>query len=55
MELKTYPDRELMFLSLADQIAAQLGDFLRRTGAASLCVPTSANTAAGTSTTTYAN
>ena len=39
MELKTYPDRELMFLSLADQIAAQLGDFLRRTGAASLCVP----------------
>jgi 6-phosphogluconolactonase len=39
MDLRTYPDRELMFLSLADRIAAQLGDFLRRTGRASLCVP----------------
>lgn len=39
MELKTYPDRELMFLSLADRIAGQLADFLRREGRASLCVP----------------
>ena len=39
MELRTYPDRELMFLSLADQIAGQLADFLRRLGRASLCVP----------------
>jgi 6-phosphogluconolactonase len=39
MELLTYPDRELMFLSLADRIAGQLADFLRREGRASLCVP----------------
>ncbi|NTT87384.1 6-phosphogluconolactonase [Tabrizicola fusiformis] len=39
MDLRTYPDRELMFLSLADQIAGQLADFLRRLGRASLCVP----------------
>ncbi len=39
MQFRAYPDREMMFLSLADQIAAQLADFLRRTGAASLCVP----------------
>jgi len=39
MNLQTYPDRELMMLSLADRIAGELGDFLRREGRASLCVP----------------
>jgi 6-phosphogluconolactonase len=34
-----YPDRELMMLSLANAIAGDLGDFLRREGRASLCVP----------------
>ncbi len=39
MEFKSYPDADLMFLSLADQIASELADFLRRNGKASLCVP----------------
>ncbi len=39
MNLVAYPDRELMMLSLADRIAGELGDFLRREGRASLCVP----------------
>jgi 6-phosphogluconolactonase len=39
MELIEYPDRELMFLSMADRIAGELADFLRREGRASLCVP----------------
>ena len=39
MILETYPDRELMMLSLADRIAGQLGDFLRRDGRATLSVP----------------
>jgi 6-phosphogluconolactonase len=39
MEFREYPDRELMFLSLANDIAGQLADFLRRDGRASLCVP----------------
>ncbi|MBL4928078.1 6-phosphogluconolactonase [Fuscibacter oryzae] len=39
MEFREYPDRELMFLSLANDIASQLADFLRRDGRASLCVP----------------
>lgn len=39
MELVTYPDREFMYLSLADRIAGQLADFLRRDGKASFCVP----------------
>lgn len=39
MEFRSYPDRELLFLSLADQIATQLADFLRREGRASFCVP----------------
>jgi 6-phosphogluconolactonase len=39
MNLQTYPDREMMMLSLADRIAGELGDFLRREGRASLCVP----------------
>lgn len=39
MNLIEYPDRELLMLSLADRIAAELADFLRREGRASLCVP----------------
>ncbi len=39
MRLETYPDRDLMMLRLADIIAGQLGDFLRRDGRATLSVP----------------
>ena len=39
MKFVAYPDRELMMLSLANTIAGELGDFLRREGRASLCVP----------------
>lgn len=39
MIFETYPDREMMMLSLADKIAGQLGEFLRRDGKATLCVP----------------
>lgn len=39
MTFLEYPDRELMMLSLADRIAGELADFLRREGRASLCVP----------------
>lgn len=39
MEFIEYPDRELMFLGLADKLAAQLGDFLRRQDNATFCVP----------------
>ena len=39
MKLETYPDRELLMLGLADIIAGQLGDFLRRDGRATLSVP----------------
>jgi 6-phosphogluconolactonase len=39
MKLQAYPDRELMMLSLADTIAGELGDFLRREGRASFSVP----------------
>jgi 6-phosphogluconolactonase len=39
MILETYPDREMMMLSLADKIAGQLGEFLRRDGKATLSVP----------------
>ena len=39
MNFQSYPDREMMFLSLANDIAGQLGEFLRRDGHASLCVP----------------
>ncbi len=39
MKLIVYPDRELMMLSVANAIAGDLGDFLRREGRASLCVP----------------
>ncbi|WP_128254006.1 6-phosphogluconolactonase [Falsirhodobacter deserti] len=39
MNFNEYPDREFLFLSLANKIASELGDFLRREGRASLCVP----------------
>jgi 6-phosphogluconolactonase len=39
MKLETYPDREFLMLGLANVIAGQLADFLRREGRASLCVP----------------
>lgn len=39
MKLETYPDREFLMLGLANVIAGQLADFLRRDGKASLCVP----------------
>jgi 6-phosphogluconolactonase len=39
MEFVEYPDADMMYLSLADKIASQLGEFVRRDGHASLCVP----------------
>ncbi|MBA3910885.1 MAG: 6-phosphogluconolactonase [Rhodobacter sp.] len=39
MILETYPDREMMMLGLANVIAGQLAEFLRRDGKATLCVP----------------
>ncbi len=39
MEFVEYPDADFMYLRVADQIAGQLGEFLRRDGHASLCVP----------------
>ncbi len=39
MTFEEYPDREMMMLALANVIAGQLGEFLRRDGKASLCVP----------------
>jgi 6-phosphogluconolactonase len=39
MRLETYPDRDLMLLRLADIIAGQLGEFLRRDGRATFAVP----------------
>lgn len=39
MKFVEYPDRELLMLSLANTIAGELADFLRREGRASLCVP----------------
>ena len=39
MILETYPDREALALRLADRLAADLGDALRRRGKATLCVP----------------
>jgi 6-phosphogluconolactonase len=39
MRLEVYPDRDLMMLRLADTIAGQLGEFLRRDGKATLSVP----------------
>jgi 6-phosphogluconolactonase len=39
MIFREYPDRELMMLAVANIIAGQLADFLRRDGRATLCVP----------------
>ncbi len=39
MKLETYPDREFLMLDLANTIAGQLADFLRREGKATLSVP----------------
>lgn len=39
MQLETYPDREMLMLGLANVIAGQLADFLRRDGRATLSVP----------------
>jgi 6-phosphogluconolactonase len=39
MKLETYPDREFMMLGIANAIAGQLADFLRREGKATLSVP----------------
>lgn len=39
MKIEEYPDREFLMLSLANTIAGELADFLRREGRASLCVP----------------
>ena len=39
MTFLEYPDRDFLMLSLADRIAGQLGEVLRRGEAASLCVP----------------
>ncbi|MEH7826869.1 6-phosphogluconolactonase [Gemmobacter denitrificans] len=39
MNLIEYPDRELLMLSLADAIASELSETVRREGHASFCVP----------------
>ena len=39
MNLHRYPDREMMMLRLADRLAGELGDFLRRHERVSLAVP----------------
>ena len=39
MKLETYPDREFLMLGLANTIAGQLADYLRREGKATLSVP----------------
>jgi 6-phosphogluconolactonase len=39
MTLEEYPDREFLFLALADRIAGELSDFARRAGRAALAVP----------------
>lgn len=39
MNLIEYPDRDMMFLAVANKVAGELGDFVRRQGRASLCVP----------------
>jgi 6-phosphogluconolactonase len=39
MKLEIYPDREFLMLGLANTIAGQLADFLRRDGKATLSVP----------------
>ena len=39
MKLETYPDRDLMMLDVADTLASELGDCLRRHETATFCVP----------------
>lgn len=39
MNIVEYPDRDMMFLSLADKLTSELGDFLRREPRATFCVP----------------
>jgi 6-phosphogluconolactonase len=39
MNIQEYPDREFMFLDVADTIAGELASFLRRDGRATLSVP----------------
>ena len=39
MEFRAYPDRELMFMELADELASELGNCLRTHEHASFCVP----------------
>lgn len=39
MRLVEYPDREMMMLALANTLAGEIADFLRRDGHATLCVP----------------
>ncbi|MFZ1469056.1 MAG: 6-phosphogluconolactonase [Paracoccaceae bacterium] len=39
MQFEAYPDREMMFLQLANVIASDLAEFLRRDGRATLSVP----------------
>jgi 6-phosphogluconolactonase len=39
MKLEVYPDREMLMFGLANVIAGQLADFLRRDGKATLSVP----------------
>ena len=39
MKLEIYPDREMMMLGLANRLAGELADFIRRDGKASFCVP----------------
>lgn len=39
MKFSEYPDREMMMLNLANVLAGELADFIRRDGRASFCVP----------------
>lgn len=39
MDFRAYPDRDMLMLGLADRIAGQLADFIRREGRATLSVP----------------
>ena len=39
MELRTYPDREMMFMEVANRLASELGSCLRTHEHASFCVP----------------
>lgn len=39
MQLETYPDREMLYLQLANVLASELADFLRRDGHATFSVP----------------